>query len=78
MTNILEINPETNFIIMWIQYILATDPTDNPKPPLPKISVSENASDYWGAKQGSEPLYNGTCSFTGDQARFGTLVQWNM
>ena len=27
-----------------------------------------------GTKQGSTSLYNGTCSFTGDQARFGTPV----
>ena len=28
--SILKINPETKFIIVWLQYILATDPNDNP------------------------------------------------
>ena len=46
--SIMKLNPETIFIIVWLQYILATDPNDNPMFPLPKISVSENASDYWG------------------------------
>ena len=33
----LKLNPETNFIIVWLQYILATGPTYNPMSPLPKI-----------------------------------------
>ena len=28
-------------------------------------SLVYRAAFYWGTKQGSEPLYNGTCSFTG-------------
>ena len=46
--SILKINPETKFIIFWLQYIQATDPNDKLMFPLPKISVSENASDFWG------------------------------
>ena len=48
MKNILETKPLKKIIIVWIQYILATDPNDNPMFTPTKISVCENASDYWG------------------------------
>ena len=78
-----------------MQYILATDPNDNPISPYQKIvsvkmlPITGGPSKVrrpctmehevlQGTKQGPASLYNVTCSFTGDQARFGTPVQWSI